>query len=167
MTDLGTTSLPADNVSSTTYMRSRLVDLPLDMSFMNLSTIEDLVAIPEPRPVGSKGQAPRRNEDDKFMTRVIRLNNNFFADLSKFQGVMESIMAEPLLISWIDFSFNSLPKIDHVFCQFRNLQILYLHGNAIMKLSEVDKLIELPHLTKLTLHGNPIENDKVCVISNT
>jgi len=48
------------------------------------------------------------------MTRVIRLNNNFFADLSKFQGVMESIMAEPLLISWIDFSFNSLPKIDHV-----------------------------------------------------
>ena len=40
MTDLGTTSLPADNVSSTTYMRSRPVDLPLDMSFMNLSTIE-------------------------------------------------------------------------------------------------------------------------------
>ncbi|KAI0222126.1 Leucine-rich repeat-containing protein 51 [Lamellibrachia satsuma] len=29
-----------------------------------------------------------------------------------------------------------------------------------MKLNEVDKLIELQHLTKLTLHGNPIENDK-------
>ena len=48
------------------------------------------------------------------MTRVIRLNNNFFADLTKFQGVMESIMADPTMISWIDFSFNSLPKIDHV-----------------------------------------------------
>ena len=81
----------------------------------------DLVAIPEPRPVGSKGQAPPRDEEDKFMTRVIRLNNNFFADLSKFQGVMESIMADPSMISWIDFSFNSLPKIDHV--SFTNLSV--------------------------------------------
>lgn len=160
MTDIASSSAPVDNVSSTVYMRGKPVDVPLDMSFMNLSIVEDLTTIQEPRPVGTKGQAPMRNDEEKFMTRIIRLNNNYFSDLSKFHGVMESIMAEPLLLSWIDLSFNSLTKIDDVFCQFRNLQILYLHGNTIMKLSEVDKLIELPHLSKLSLHGNPIENDK-------
>ena len=35
--------------------------------------------------------------------------------------------------------------------------MLYLHGNNIFKLNEVDKLSELTKLKTLTLHGNPIE----------
>lgn len=35
--------------------------------------------------------------------------------------------------------------------------MLYLHGNNVDKISEVDKLSELPHLKSLALHGNPIE----------
>ena len=42
-----------------------------------------------------------------------------------------------------------------------SLQILYLHGNQIKTLGEVDKLGNMPQLSKLSLHGNPIEIDKV------
>ena len=36
------------------------------------------------------------------------------------------------------------------------MQVLYLHGNVIAKLSDAGKLAALPKLTKLTLHGNPV-----------
>ena len=38
--------------------------------------------------------------------------------------------------------------------------MLYLHGNSIMNLAEIDKLALLPNLITLTLHGNPIDNQK-------
>jgi hypothetical protein len=34
--------------------------------------------------------------------------------------------------------------------------VLYLHGNKVKRLTDVAKLANLPHLTRLTLHGNPI-----------
>ena len=42
---------------------------------------------------------------------------------------------------------------------YPNLKVLYLHGNSIEKISEIDKLSNLQHLRTLTLHGNPIEED--------
>jgi len=45
-----------------------------------------------------------------------------------------------------------------VLLQYPKLKILYLHGNQIDKLSEVDKLGALPELFSITLHGNPIED---------
>lgn len=35
---------------------------------------------------------------------------------------------------------------------------MYLHGNKINNLLEIEKLKKLKNLTTLTLHGNPIEN---------
>ena len=35
--------------------------------------------------------------------------------------------------------------------------MLYLHGNNIGRIAEVDKLSALPKLKTLALHGNPIE----------
>lgn len=43
-----------------------------------------------------------------------------------------------------------------VLTQLKELRLLYLHGNYISKLSEVDKLAVLPSLHTITLHGNPI-----------
>lgn len=43
-----------------------------------------------------------------------------------------------------------------VLTQLKELRLLYLHGNRICKLSEVDKLAVLPSLHTITLHGNPI-----------
>lgn len=41
--------------------------------------------------------------------------------------------------------------------EYPKVKILYLHGNSIVNLAEIDKLAGLPNLTTLTLHGNPIE----------
>lgn len=42
--------------------------------------------------------------------------------------------------------------------KFKNLKILYLHGNSIQNISEVKKLKTLKNLIRLTLHGNPIDS---------
>ena len=43
--------------------------------------------------------------------------------------------------------------------QLQNLRMIYLHGNNIIRLGEIDKLGGLPHLKSLSLHGNPIESN--------
>ena len=47
--------------------------------------------------------------------------------------------------------------ISQVLLEYPKIKILYLHGNDIVNLAEIDKLAGLPNLTTLTLHGNPIE----------
>lgn len=39
---------------------------------------------------------------------------------------------------------------------FPNLTVLYLHGNSISKIAEVDKLGKLPKLRSLSLYGNDV-----------
>ncbi|XP_017373887.1 leucine-rich repeat-containing protein 51-like [Cebus imitator] len=55
-------------------------------------------------------------------------------------------------------AFGSLPQ--QVLTTFFNLSVLYLHGNSIQRLGEVNKLAVLPRLRSLTLHGNPMEEEK-------
>lgn len=47
-----------------------------------------------------------------------------------------------------------------VLSELRELRVLYLHGNSIFILSEVDRLAALPHLHTITMHGNVIETNK-------
>lgn len=47
-----------------------------------------------------------------------------------------------------------------VLCELHELHSLYLHGNSILKIAEVDKLRELKYLRSITLHGNEMENHK-------
>ena len=81
----------------------------------------DLLAVPEPRPVGIKSKAPLKNDDNKYMTRIVRFNNNLFTELTQFRTVLDGIIADPMLLSWIDLSFNTLPKIDEVSELYVNL----------------------------------------------
>jgi len=46
-----------------------------------------------------------------------------------------------------------------VICQLQQLQILYYHGNAVSDLKEVDTLGRIKTLIKLSLHGNPIDQN--------
>jgi Leucine-rich repeat (LRR) protein len=41
--------------------------------------------------------------------------------------------------------------------KFPGLKTIYVHGNKIADLSEVDKLSKLKNLTAFTIHGNPVE----------
>ena len=43
--------------------------------------------------------------------------------------------------------------------ELRSLSMLYLHGNNIGRIAEVDKLSILDRLKSLTLHGNHIESN--------
>ncbi|KAF6104366.1 hypothetical protein HJG60_011318 [Phyllostomus discolor] len=73
---------------------------------------------------------------------------------------LRPLLENPGNLAWIDLSFNDLSSIDPVLTTFFNLSVLYLHGNSIQRLGEVNKLAILPRLRSLTLHGNPIEEEK-------
>nr|XP_020029600.1 leucine-rich repeat-containing protein 51 isoform X3 [Castor canadensis] len=74
--------------------------------------------------------------------------------------IQDLLLEHPQNLAWIDLSFNDLTSIDPVLTTFFNLSVLYLHGNSIQRLGEVNKLAVLPRLRSLTLHGNPIEEEK-------
>merc|ERR1712167_545299 len=92
-----------------------------------------------------------------YVSTAIRLNNNTLSDLADLQSVMSSILVNWQWLAWIDLSFNDISVIDVCFSSFPELRLIYLHGNAIEKIAEIDKLKNVQHLHTLTLHGNPIE----------
>ncbi|KAL0973477.1 hypothetical protein UPYG_G00204470 [Umbra pygmaea] len=128
---------------------------PVDLSFKGLSSMKDALT-EEP----NRGLRPLKpNAEKKFCSRSLRLNNNFITDLDGFNNTVSAFLSEPSQLAWVDLSFNHISHIDPVLTELNKLQVLYLHGNSICKLSEVDMLGVLPLLHTLTLHGNAIENE--------
>ncbi|XP_056298060.1 leucine rich repeat containing 51 [Pseudoliparis swirei] len=125
---------------------------PVDLSFRHISSLEDAW----PEDPGGALRPLKRNPEKKSASRGLRLNNNDIADLRDLQRTVGHFLSEPSQLAWLDLSFNRLPHVDHVLCELRALRVLYLHGNDIFILSEVDRLGELPHLQTVTLHGNMI-----------
>eukprot|EP01135_Chromosphaera_perkinsii_P002473 Nk52_evm79s223 gene=Nk52_evmTU79s223 len=100
---------------------------------------------------------------DKAKKRIIRttslrVNNNYIENFDAFESTMNSLFVHPYMLTWIDISFNGLKAIDIDFSKFVKIQVLYMHGNELSKVAEVQKLFEGKSLKKLTLHGNGIEN---------
>uniref|UniRef100_A0A8C5EZ84 Leucine-rich repeat-containing protein 51 n=1 Tax=Gouania willdenowi TaxID=441366 RepID=A0A8C5EZ84_GOUWI len=123
---------------------------PVDLSFKNISRLTD-VWIDEPH----HGLRPlKKNSDMKYLSVSLRLSNNHITDLHDLPGTINHFLAEPLHLAWLDLSFNKITHIDKVLCELTELRVLYLHGNNIFILSEVERLSMLPHLHTLTLHGN-------------
>ncbi|KAM6159055.1 leucine-rich repeat-containing protein 51 [Rhynchocyon petersi] len=138
------------------YMKTSAQEPPLDYSFKSAHVIQDLVT-EEPR----TGLRPlKHSKSGKSLTQSLWLNNNILNDLQDFSLVASQLLEHPENLAWIDLSFNYLASIDPILTTFFNLSVLYLHGNSIHRLGEVDKLAILPRLRSLTLHGNPIEEEK-------
>ncbi|XP_044927216.1 leucine rich transmembrane and O-methyltransferase domain containing isoform X1 [Mustela putorius furo] len=138
------------------YMNTSVQEPPLDYSFRSIHVIQDLLS-EEPR----TGLRPlRHSKSGKSLTQSLWLNNNVLNDLRDFSHVVSLLLEHPENLAWIDLSFNDLTSIDPVLTTFFNLSVLYLHGNSIQRLGEVNKLAVLPRLRSLTLHGNPIEEEK-------
>lgn len=133
------------------------LEVPLDYSFMNINIPAD-AEVEEPREI--KGKKIVRNSDNKYNSKCLKFNNNVIGDVSGLMSFAQSVLIDPEALSWIDLCCNEITKIDPVFCDFPNLQILYLHGNQINDIREVDKLGGMKTLRKLSLHGNPIDNIK-------
>ncbi|XP_006800009.1 leucine rich repeat containing 51 isoform X1 [Neolamprologus brichardi] len=129
---------------------------PVDLSFKNISSLTD-TWIEEP----NSGLRPvKKNSEMKYLSCSLRLNNNNITELHDLQKTVSHFLAQPAHLTWLDLSFNKITHIDHVLCELRELRVLYLHGNSIFILSEVDRLGVLPHLHTITLHGNVIETNK-------
>ncbi|KAL8582811.1 hypothetical protein ACOMHN_066827 [Nucella lapillus] len=160
------TSDPVTDVIDYSFMSLTTVEV-IDYSFMNLTTVEDAEG-EEPRPkYAGKGSGPKVSEG-KFLGPAIRMNNNQLSEIAALKTFAVRKFINPMSIAWIDLSFNTLTKIDPILTEFENLQILYLHGNNISGLQEVDKLGQLSKLKKLMLHGNKLEKEtgyKLYVIS--
>uniref|UniRef100_A0A9L0ST64 Leucine-rich repeat-containing protein 51 n=2 Tax=Equus caballus TaxID=9796 RepID=A0A9L0ST64_HORSE len=143
-------------MSKQDYMNIAVQEPPLDYSFRSIHVIQDLTS-EEPR----RGLRPlRHSKSGKSLTQSLWLNNNVLNDLKDFSHVVSQLLEHPEKLAWIDLSFNDLTSIDPVLTTFFNLSVLYLHGNSIQRLGEVNKLAVLPRLRSLTLHGNPIEEEK-------
>lgn len=146
-----------------TNNNNRQPDIPLDFSFLSLTACSEM-EIEEPRDVlGKKVPKVTSNDDEgkeKYNTKCLKLNNNVLQDVKDLWSMVGKVILQPEGISWIDLSFNELPNIDPVLCDFPSLQILYLHGNSINDIKEIDKLTSIPNLRKLCLHGNPMDTIK-------
>lgn len=132
----------------------------LDYSFYNITEVQDIEG-EEPRIEDSKGKSVRsakKTAEGKYRAEKLKVDNNDLHDLNGFMPVIENLLHRPIDLTWLDLSFNSIPKIDPVICELQNLKLLYFHGNVVADIKEVDKLAGLPQLQKLSLHGNPIEN---------
>ncbi|XP_026109107.1 leucine-rich repeat-containing protein 51-like isoform X1 [Carassius auratus] len=129
---------------------------PVDFSFRELNTVSDMLS-DEPNP----GARPlKRDSEQKILSSTLRLNNNFLSDLTGLMDTLSALYAEPTRLAWLDLSFNEFQHIHPVLTQLKELRLLYLHGNRVCKLSEVDKLAALPFLHTITLHGNPIVTER-------
>jgi len=97
---------------------------------------------------------PKEVNLPKLDAEFLRINNNRLENINGFTRVVRLLLVDPFKLSWLDLSFNKLVSISEELPQFKQLKSLYLHGNNIADISEVEKLSVLTSLITLTLHGN-------------
>jgi hypothetical protein len=154
--------------------------VPLDFSFSEVNTVEDLVTLTpiereRPRTSSSrqksrgsakttqKGVAGLRESQyscDIEAVTALRLNNNALATVD---GLLPAVL--PKLVPfhsvsqllWLDLSFNQLTDVDEALLEFTNLSVLYLHANQIQQSANYQRLSNFKSLTNLAIHGNPMD----------
>merc|ERR1711900_66943 len=92
-----------------------------------------------------------------FTQTSVRINNNYLENLKGFPEALEAINIQPNKLTFLDLSWNMLAKIPAELLQYPSLKALYLHGNKIEKIPQVDKLKKLPLPRSFTSNGNPIK----------
>jgi len=127
---------------------------PLDYSYRNISSLS---SFPSRYPRQSL-RKQRRSPSGRYNSNVIRLSNNNLSDTHGLYQLALDLVECPENIAWLDLSFNDIDEVTNDILEFSNLKMIYLHGNKISSLSDLQKLRSLPNLYSLTLHGNPLEN---------
>ena len=101
----------------------------------------------------------KRHGQEKVLINALRLNNNKIASWLNFLSTLRTMAPLDInQIEWLDLSFNQLQTIEASITKLKGLTKLHLHANQIHDIRDVQKLVELPKLRDLTLHGNPIED---------
>ncbi|KAG5885836.1 hypothetical protein JTB14_032031 [Gonioctena quinquepunctata] len=136
---------------------------PVDFSFRKLKTIDVAKFLEE---IGLEGArytrvagVPEKGDSKKFLSRSLWLNNNKLRNFQNLNNFVDAVLEFPAKLGWIDLSYNHITEIDPCILKFPSLKIIYLHGNCISELDQVNKLKPLVQLRSITLHGNPIANN--------
>lgn len=103
------------------------------------------------------GKLPELSLNDRYLTSSLWLSNNNFASLSGLDDLTKRFLEDPAELRWLDVAYNRVGDVDDELLKYKNLKILYLHGNLISDMKSIVKLRALVNLRTLTLHGNPIE----------
>jgi len=97
-------------------------------------------------------------------TVAVKLDNNRLTGLDGFAEAMARVLVEPTGLQLLDLSFNSLGDgIADGLAELgaAKLAKLYLHGNGVKHLSDVEALAAaFPELRALTLHGCPVRENE-------
>lgn len=126
---------------------------PIDFSFKDMLNFQE---INEHQPRVSNSE-PKKSINGKYLSLSLKLGYNALADLTGLYEWCELNFESPENITSLDLSFNCLQHIPEEILKFPNLKCLYLHGNKIREISELDKLKKLEQLTSIACHGNPME----------
>lgn len=100
----------------------------------------------------------KKHGADNILINALRLNNNKIDSWGNFITKLRSMAPIDMTkLQWLDLSFNKFTTIEPSIAKLKGLRKLHLHANLIRDIRDVQKLVDLPELADLTLHGNPIE----------
>ncbi|CAH8841885.1 unnamed protein product [Trichobilharzia szidati] len=143
---------PTPNIKIMTFQ-------PLDFSFMDIKDIRDLPKC-EPRITAGINLVIHKSQSGKWITQTLKVNNNHIGDITSIPSVVGELFENISNLTWLDVSCNKISAIPNTICNLKSLRIIYMHGNEIKTFQDVSRLKPLSGLSKLTLHGNPVEKEK-------
>ncbi|KAH8859847.1 Dynein regulatory complex subunit 3 [Schistosoma japonicum] len=155
MTELENVKLDKKRLTDTTDIFQ-----PLDYSFMSIKNLADLPAC-DPRILTSTNLEIKKSRNGKWISQTFKVNNNHIEDITSLPSLVNELFDNVSNLIWLDMSCNNIAHIPNSLGCLKHLKIIYLHGNLITTFQEVIKLKQLPYLSKLTLHGNPVEKERV------
>ncbi|CAN0105794.1 unnamed protein product, partial [Discosporangium mesarthrocarpum] len=92
---------------------------------------------------------------------ALRLQGNELRDLTSLAAAVGEVACNVKQIQWVDLSCNRIEDIKEALKPFEELRVLNLHGNSIKTFLGLKCLSQrLPHLRSITLHGNPVTENK-------
>lgn len=92
---------------------------------------------------------------------TLRISSNDISDISSLHETLAKVLEDPCsTLKWLDLSYNKISLIGPSLDPFKNVSVLYMQANNISKFSQLKPLTNLPKLTNLALHGNPVAAKK-------
>ncbi|GMH54549.1 hypothetical protein TL16_g10438 [Triparma laevis f. inornata] len=134
----------------------------VDYSFMEIKSLQEIVESSTPSSTPSQS-SPKLDSSSivklEGMTSV-RISSNEIDDLEPFFKYIDVVVEGAEGLQWLDFSYNKIPRLASFLSPFKNVSVLYLQANQISKFGDLKGLTNLPSLTNLALHGNPVAAKK-------
>jgi hypothetical protein len=129
----------------------------VDLSMQELREFSEM-SMDQNKNKGELDRLVRQHGAASVAVNALRLNNNKIAGWLNFLATLRSMAPLDFArLEWLDLSFNQLQSIEPSVGRLKGLSKLHLHANQIRDIRDVQKLVDLPRLRDLTLHGNPIE----------